>query len=28
MDDELRIEDEPRQAEFAALEEQLHRHNV
>jgi GNAT superfamily N-acetyltransferase len=28
MDDELRIEDDPRQAEVAALEEQLHRHNL
>ena len=28
MDDELRIEDEPRQAEVAALEDRLHRHNV
>jgi GNAT superfamily N-acetyltransferase len=28
MDDELRIEDEPRLEEVAALEERLHQHNV
>jgi GNAT superfamily N-acetyltransferase len=28
MDDELRIEDEPRQAEVAALDDRLYRHNV
>ena len=28
MSDELRIEDEPRLAEVAALEERLHQHNV
>jgi GNAT superfamily N-acetyltransferase len=28
MDDESRIEDEPCQAEVAALEDRLHRHNV
>jgi GNAT superfamily N-acetyltransferase len=28
MNDELRIEDDPRQAEVAALEDRLHRYNV